>query len=190
MKATIAVLVLTGALAANVADAATLDFQSLGFGNQGTSVLVLANATVTSAEGDLFVGAGSIPNSVCALSTNPLVGTCESDIDIVFNSLVSNLTLQTGGFNPGDSVSFFAYDNSAVLLGSVLGVSSNTTVDLTAFAGIRRLFIDDSSTGAGFSYGNFDFTSAPTAVPEPATLLLFGSGLAASAYRRRKSVRK
>lgn len=173
------------ALSAGVTQAATIDFLSLPFGNQGTTQVVLSNATVTSSEGNLFRGAGSIPNSICALSTNVNVGSCEADINIDFIDSISNLTFQTGGFNSGDSVSFFAYDGSNVLLGSVLNITSNTVVNgLSGLAGIRRLFIDDSSTGFGFSYGNFDFTA--NAVPEPTTLLLIASGLGAAAYRRRR----
>ncbi len=175
----------TLALSPGVAQAAIIDFTTLAAGNQGTTNVVLSNATVTSSEGNLFRGAGGIVNSICALSTNPNVGSCEADLTIVFSDLISNLTFETGGFNTGDSVSFFAYDNADVFLGSVLNVTANTAVNgLSGLAGIRRLFIDDSSTGAGYTYGNFEFTA--TAVPEPATLLLIASGLGAAAYRRRR----
>jgi hypothetical protein len=151
----------------------TLDFSLLPVGPQSTTTLVLPNATLTSYGVDFYAGAAGVNKEICALSFG---GNCEADIKIVFNQLVSFLTLQTYGYDNGDYVDFLAYDASNNLIGSVLNINSDTTVTgLSGFSNISTLMIDDHSTGAGFGYDNFQFTTS-SAVPEPAFLPLMGLG--------------
>lgn len=169
----------------NPAKALTLDFTSVGSGFLGVTSIVLPEAIVTTPDGnDLFIGAGGIGNSICGIT----FGNCQGDLNFDFTSEVSDLVFETGGFDPGDSTLASIFDGGNSLLSSI-NIASNTTVDFTGFSGISRLFLADSSTGAGFSYGNFNFDPAQ-AVPEPTSLALLGLGLAGiglATRRRRKS---
>lgn len=168
-------------LAAGVSEAAILDFSSLPNGPQGTTVLVLPEATLTTPNGvNFFVGAAGVGDEICALSVN---GDCQADIDIAFTGLVSNLFFQTFGFNLGDQVLATVFDGFNNPLGSLL-VTSNTVVDMSAYVGVARLLLDDSSTGAGFAYDKFTFDQGAP-VPEPTTVALLGLGLAGLRLRRR-----
>jgi hypothetical protein len=152
------------------ANAATLDFSVFSTGYQGTTTLTLPEATLTSFGTDFYVGAASIGNEVCAIQGH----NCEADLEISFNSLVSNLSFVTSGWDDGDSVSASIYDASNSLLATII-ITSNTLVDFSTYTGISRLFLDDNSSGYGIAYDQFNFNT--TTVPVPAAVWLFGSGL-------------
>ena len=107
-------------------------------------------------------------------------------MEIDFNDLVENLTFTVGGYGTGDMIEVLAYDASDVLLGSVTKASAGL-VDLSGFSPISRIFIDDSSTAAGFGYDEvtWDIASGTVPVPAPLPLLAAGLGLLALAKRRR-----
>lgn len=163
------------------ASADTLDFSGLTMGYQNTTTLVLPNATITSYGQNLYVGAAGIGKEICAING----GSCEADIGITFNSVINGLNFVTSGFDSGDKINVSAY-NGATFLGSVFH-ASNGLVNMAAFSNVTRIYIDDSSTGAGFGYDHFNFNV--TAVPEPETyaLMLAGLGLVSAVTRRRKA---
>jgi hypothetical protein len=172
------------ALSGGAAYADTIALSSLPLGSQNTNVLVFSNATLTGYGSSLYIGAAGVDHEVCALYSG-----CEADINIDFAQPISNLTLQTFGWDSGDFVDFLVYGASNVFLGSVVNVNSNTVVTgLSGYTGVTRLYIDDHSTGAGFGYDNFQFTTSTTSVPDPgSSLLLLGMGLAGlRAWRKRK----
>ena len=168
-------------LASPAAMADTLDFSTFALGAQGSPVMVLSNAVITSYGADIYVGAAGLDHEICALTGG---FTCEADMKIDFTSAVSSLKFVTSGYDGGDFIDVFAY-SGVTLLGSV-SHSSNGTVDLTAYSGITSIFIDDSSTGAGMAYDHFDFTTAPVPEPETYAMMLAGLGLLGVAARRRK----
>jgi len=174
-----------GALLSVNSFALVIDFTAFGSGDINTNVIAAPEAIFTSLGGDFYIGAGGITNSVCALNANQF--NCEADIEAVFTNSVQNLTLETGGYGSGDTAEFFAYDSSNTLLGSVVQ-SSNGLVDLSAFSGIKKLFIDDSSTAAGFSYGNWTFDYVAS-VPAPGTFSLLAMGLVGLGLSRKRKAK-
>ncbi len=182
-----AALTMTGV----AAGAATLDFTELdSSGIIATTVVELSNATLTSSGSGFFIAApgpfgGQTESSiVCA---TPVGGfSCEEDMQIDFDFDVENLSFSSIGAETGDSVEITAFlDGDAV--GSTT-VTTNTTIDLTAFGTIDSLFFADSSSNAGIAFNLFNFDAAGVVVaPIPlqaSGLLLLASGLGFMAWRR------
>jgi hypothetical protein len=169
-----------GAIAlSGTAQAATLDFASLGFGPLGTNQATLPGAVISSFGNDLFVlGFGS--GSICA-ATN---GFCATDMDISFTNPVSNLTFQSFGWDPGDTVLITAYSGVIPVFSTT--IASDALVDFSFLGSISSLYFDDSSTGAGMAYGNFSFDTMTTPIPLPASLPLLAAGLGVLGFMRRR----
>lgn len=169
----------TSLMLASSASADTLDFSVFPTGPMGTTVLVLPQATITSFGSNLYIGAAGIDHEICALTGG---GNCEADLKVDFSTAVNGLSFVASGYDAGDHVDVNIFDG-ATLLGTV-GLSSNGLVDLSAFSHVTSLYMDDSSTGAGFAYDHFIF--APVPEPETYAMLLAGLGLMGFMTRRRK----
>ncbi|MEM9839522.1 MAG: MYXO-CTERM sorting domain-containing protein [Pseudomonadota bacterium] len=163
--------------------ATTLDFTELSSGFQGSTSVSVTGATIngTGATTDLFRGAGGISNSICFING----GRCEGDGEIVFDSIVSNVSFDVGGFDPGDASVVSAVDSMSNVLASI-NIGNDGSFGFGALSGIAKLVIDDSSTGAGFVYGNVTFDAATNPVPVPAAAPLMLAGLGLLARRRRQ----
>ena len=167
--------------------AATLDFSVLPSGDTGQTVLSIGNSLINVPGGTVYIfrpgDSGAFPTSggVCALNGS---GNCETDWTLTFNQYaVTNLVFESAFYDTGDTVQVKYFDG-VTLLGSI-SVTGNGVINLSSIARITSLEFDDSSTGAGFGFGEFSFDKA-SQVPEPATMLLLGLGLMGLAGIRRK----
>lgn len=169
------------ALASFQASATVISFNSFSLGAHN-GPLVTPEATFTSASGTIFVGAAGISHEICALNSN----NCEADMTVNFVGAVNGLSFVTSGWQPGDSVTVNVYDVNG-LLGSVLS-ASNGLVDLSAFANVTKLFLDDNSNAFGVAYDHYTFDAAE--VPEPVSLALVAAGLVGLGAQRRKAAKQ
>ena len=190
-----ATILLSTVLACASASAATLNFESLSSGNLGTSSAILPEAKISGTgtilyTNEYFVNEGG---SICSAFTTSTSTSCTGDLQISFTTPVSQLSLQTIGYDEGigddrgDSVTISAYAGS-LFLGSQV-IAADATVDFSAYSGVTKLVFDDQSTSSGFAYGKFNFTSLASPVPEPAAGMLMLLGVAALGQfaRRRHS---
>lgn len=169
------------ALFSTSALADTLDFTTLSPGAQGSTVLVFPQATITSFGNDFYVGASGIASEIC-----PLIGSnCQADMQVDFTSAVNSLSFVLAGYDSGDHLDINIF-SGATLLGTIAS-EANGLVDLSAYSNITKLYFDDSSTGAGFSYDKFQFTVANVPEPETYGMLLAGLGLLGFATRRKQA---
>ena len=185
-----ATILLSTVLACASASAATLNFESLSSGNLGTSSAILPEAQISGTgtilyANEYFVGQGG---SVCSAFTTSTSTSCTGDLQITFKTAVSQLSLEAIGYDDGDSVTISAYAGSS-LLGSRQVDTDKGVVDFSAFSGVTKLLFDDQSTGSGFAYGKFSFTSLTSPVPEPATglLMVLGATAVGCVARRRRA---
>lgn len=183
---------LTGLIAgaAMSASAATLDFTEVGAdGIVPQTVINLSNATITSFGDDMFIGAPGDygeTNNLGIICASPVAdSSCEEDMQIDFADDVSNLTFASFGAAPGDSVEITAFlDGSSV---TSVTVTTDTSIDFSAFGAIDSLFFADASSAAGIGFGDFSFEFAIAAIPLPAGLPLMMTGLGGIILLRRKS---
>lgn len=181
-----ATILLSTVLACASASAATLNFESLSYGNTGSPSASLPEALISGTgtilyTNEYFVGQGG---SVCSAFTTPDSTSCTGDLEITFTTAVNQLSLRAIGVDGGDSVTILAYAGSLLLGSQVVAAPQDAepdpqqevVVDFSAFSGVTKLSFEDQSTGSGLAYGKFSFTSP---VPEPATGLLTLLGVAA-----------
>ena len=179
----VAVLAFFGCAWAGNAKAATVDFEAYPNGSLGTNVLATPHATFTSGD-DLFNLSGVyFTGSGGAICGRTVAQGCASDLMVNFTLAVSNLSFQSVGWAPGDSVVVSIF-NGLTNLGSV-NVTGDALFNLAGYGLITSLFFDDQSVlfqNFGVGYGEFNFNVGPSPVPIPAALPLLAAGLGAMGF--------
>jgi hypothetical protein len=167
-------------LTSTVASAAVLDFSEVSPGYQGSNVVNLSNATISTIGPDIFVfqqgeatPAFGPTGGFCGLTAINGDNCATVDvIDFSFSTAISNLMFQSAQYDTGDQASASIYAGATLL--DTININSAMLVDFTGYSGVTSLIINDlASTGNGLAYGDFTFTP----VPVPAAAWLFGSGL-------------
>jgi hypothetical protein len=167
--------------AAVPARAATLDFSGFGFNeNLGVSV-VLPEATITAAVGDVL--RPFLVNGFCFVTADG----CAGSGTVLFTAAVENLSFDIFGTAPGESTEL-----TIVAVGgatSSLTVTVDGIVDLSAYGAIESLELTSffSDANGGTSFRTFSFDIIP--VPEPGTLALLLTGLVGGAVLRSRRSR-
>ena len=181
-----ATILLSTVLACASASAATLNFETLGSVEWKPAFLGIDGAFIQGASTNLFTiandpqlqllpGAGGAICSAFRPDDDTL--SCAADMQITFKTAVSNLSLQTFGYDPGDSVTISAYAGNSLLNSQI--AAGDKVVDFSTLSGVTKLVFDDQSSASGFAFGKFSFTSLTSPVPEPATGMLMLLGVAA-----------
>jgi hypothetical protein len=196
------------ALAAAPSYAASFTFETTGTGSYSSLTLTDSGLTMTlTRDGGNFSvsdvagasegwGDRTVENSAqCGLSSCPAGDFYNAN----FSSGISFFRIQFGDFNADDDtpVTLRAYsgaDGTGTLLGTVneiwLGSDSFPDFGVLSFGSATPILSVQFTAGGAFTntlfWDNITTREDLSAIPEPATLLLIGFGLAAAAYRRRR----
>jgi len=169
----------------NSALASNLDFS--GAANMSFGSLDLDGATINheNSNGAILVGvgAGGQADGFCFIGNG-----CAAGGEIVFDMPITGLVFDIEGWNRGDSVDISAISNNNSLLTVTYTADQEGVGDFSGLIFDTLLFEDNASTGSGVAYSTFTFR--PTAVPAPAALPLFASGIGAFALMRRKNAKR
>ena len=197
-----------------LADTATFNFETLGTTSGGS-----INTLVTGAGGltltlsrpgssfDIVDFTGAVPPSFGARTLSPFSHQDSNTPFIAnFSSVISSLSIEMGDFGglnaDLDTLTMIAYD-ALDGGGNIIGTTTATccggaapgfvfTTLTVSGAGIRSVrFIGGggASTANSVYYDNITATFGPAPVPEPATMMLLGTGLigVAAEFRRRRN---
>lgn len=171
--------------------ASTITFEGLGSNedivNQYAALGVVFGANWHAAQSYYFVQTGG-----SSTSASNFLPCCVTPLDIFFTQAVSGTAFQYGS-NPGPST-FTAFLDGAVVseFTAYTGGSGFNTTEFWGFdesVSLDRIRIDAVNVNNAWTLDNLE-VGAVTATPEPATLMLLGTGFAGvfGVVRRRRAV--
>jgi hypothetical protein len=156
MKSHFLSLAISALLAAGSAGADTIDFTQLAGGDLGPGPITVDGVTFKPDHNMFNYSEYIFPDSggsVCSL--DPVAYNCQNDMSVSFNGKVKRLSLASGAYDAGDSLTISVYRGKK-LLGST-AVTSDGPINLRSFGRVTKLVFDDNSSGAGYAFGNFKF---------------------------------
>jgi hypothetical protein len=170
----------------------------------GSHGIAAGNALVFGTDGTLY-GAGNSTTNLFSINTSTGAGSVLGDIgysssgDLAFNSSSFFLSADTGSNDTlvtidqtsfaGSAVGNFGFDSVFGLAtgddGSLYGLSGTNVLDVNITTGAGTIISNFGGQGVGASFGS-SFKTEAKPVPEPATILLFCSGLLGVAGIKRR----
>ena len=162
----------------------TITFSEVSLANGDVLTTQFSGLGVTFS--DLIYDTTLIPASgLSAPVASKLASPSDPTFDIFFTSDTIAAAFQMVGNTGTSTFQAFLID---VLVEDFTAFSTIPSTTYYGFTGILfdqiRVFPAGASLGAGASIDNIEFTRAPTAVPEPASMALLGTGLLAVGVRR------
>lgn len=156
--------------------AATIDFNSLASGANGSAGSVPGARIILTGDGTLYAyhtAAFGMPpgGGICAESAN---GSCTGRVTIIMIGPIANLTFNGYFVQAGDSATASVYSGTTLLATRTIGGLGTTSVSFSGLSGITRLSIADTSApgASGIAFGSFQYDPAPAtsvAAPPPPT---------------------
>jgi hypothetical protein len=187
-------LAATALLGTQQAMATAINFDDLAAGTTVTNQY--ASATFSSDAGNHLAAfsfaallGSSVPNVLGGVHPGSATNGGFAELIVDFTAPVNNLGFLADAVNStGTAALIDVYVNNTLSSTvNLVGLGTPATplaVDLSAFGDVTKIRVYAITDAGGLAYDDFQFNSA-AAVPEPATLALFATGLAGFRLRRR-----